>query len=127
MRLCEVPEGIRNLIGDMLTRGFPVWLIGSRANRTATSKSDWDFVIFGDKELLQELALLPQIQNVDVLVIFDGDNFRSPWPKAPNGEIKSGSLSRWKWVTLSETSATYEGTKWPNDWGSQKQAIRVTA
>lgn len=110
---------------ELLSRGFSVWLIGSHANPTERQPADWDFMIFGTKALLDELTSQQPIPDVDAFVVFDGDNFKNPWPRASDGAIKKGSLKEWKWKSISEERASYEGTKWPDDWGSPKYAIRL--
>lgn len=114
------------LFGDLLNRGFDVWLFGSQVNRTNKSPLDWDFIVFGDANLLNELSGLVPVPDVDLLIVTDGDTFESPWPRASDGVIKRGSLSSWEWTQQNGQSATYRGTKWPNDWGSIKLAARVS-
>lgn len=67
----------------------------------------------------------PSVVDADVLIVVDGDAFRSPWASADTGTTKSGSLINWNWRVLNNDAATYEGTKWPNDWGSLMRAIRL--
>ena len=55
------------------------------------------------------------------MVVYDGDHFRKPWSL----ERDSGSLTQWGWQEITEREATYRGTKWPDDWGEQKRAVRV--
>ena len=47
-----------------------IWLLGSRANGTNRTDSDWDFFIFADKETLDSLkqSRSLKLKNVDVLV-----------------------------------------------------------
>ena len=58
-----------------------IWLIGSRANRTATEASDWDFIAFGSEDAytcLRESTSLHR-PDTDFLVVVDGDSFRNAW------------------------------------------------
>jgi predicted nucleotidyltransferase len=86
-----------------------IWLIGSRANGTATESSDWDFVAFGTEatlDFLREATLLHR-EKIDFLVVTNGEDFRAAW-----GEVdKSGSLSEWKWEVLSEGKSEYMQSK----------------
>lgn len=41
--------------------------------------------------------------DLDLLIVYDGDNFKSPYYE------KSGSLIKWKWQKVSETLAYYRG------------------
>jgi predicted nucleotidyltransferase len=122
----SLPDDLRNFVKRVSSTGHEVWLIGSRANGTARTNSDWDVLIFGNKALLDALAMEEPLDNVDILVVHDGDAFQSPWNKTKEGVLKSGSLSGWEWQPKSETEATYSGTKWPNDWGSTRQATRIS-
>lgn len=85
-----------------------IWLIGSRANDTASENSDWDFIAFSTSALdMPEELHKP---DVDLLVIYDGNSFSNAW-----GDKKSGSLSVWQWQPASEIRATYQGEKWTPD------------
>jgi hypothetical protein len=91
-----------------------VWLIGSRATGSATRRSDWDYIVIADQMTLQSLAADLRFNDprVDLLVVYDGDNFRKPWP---NGDReKYGSLSGWGWQRTSDGEAVYRATK-PRD------------
>jgi hypothetical protein len=93
-------------------------------NPAKTPPADWDLLAFGDGSLLSEFSTLPQVADVDLLIVVDGDTFESPWP-SPDGSVKSGSLRKWQWQRVSNTSASYEGTKLPDDWGSPRKAVRL--
>lgn len=100
-----------------LVRAYPtireVWLIGSRANDNSQKDSDWDYLVFADEEFLSTLTCDHSIRRsyVDLLVVYNGDNFQAPWGK----KTKSGSLSQWEWKQLTATRAQYKGTKWKDD------------
>ena len=115
------------LVADLLNRGHDVWLIGSRVNPTATPPRDWDIVVFGNPELLEEIRARKPINDLDILIVVDGDHFESPWPRASDNVTKEGSLSNWKWRPTDIDSVVYEGTKWPHDWGSPKRGVRIKA
>ena len=96
-------QALRNRSGGIKE----IWLVGSRANGTAQPESDWDLIIFGDKQVLSELRSARDLyhEEFDVLVVYDGNRFKSPW------KIKSGSLNLWKWRRVSDKTAGYVGTK----------------
>lgn len=121
----QLPAAIQALVLRLSGDGHAVWLIGSRANGTARKNSDWDLLVMGDAELLERLSRTAPTPNVDLLVLFDGESFASPWDSGSSKVRKSGSLSDWAWRQTSESEAIYSGTKWPNDWGSIKKAIRL--
>jgi len=104
--LCEIVKNISDI--------REIWLIGSRANETAKDNSDWDFLVFGTDITLKELKyqVIYKLDNIDLLVVYNGDNFQTPWGENP----KSGSLSKWCWDRSSENFATYKQTKFiPDD------------
>lgn len=107
-----------------------VWLIGSRANGTATNKSDWDYLVFGDEEIMARLGANLDMKRckIDILVVYDRDTFRAPWPRN-NGKTKYGSLNSWKWRVNSSKTAQYSSAKEIEDQAmpsvSTANAIRV--
>lgn len=125
MKLPPLPEQVKTFACGLVARGYEVWIIGSQVNPAKNPPSDWDFIIFGDENLINELSQIEPVPYVDPLVVYDGDNFRSPWPSSSDGEKKDGSLTSWKWKLIEPNLAQYEGTKWPADWGSTKRAIKI--
>ena len=87
-----------------------IWLIGSRANGRATQESDTDLIVFGSKALLDIIrSQLKQPEEVDCLVVFNGDDYQDPWQE------KTGSLTKLQWLKLDASSARYVGAKWVPD------------
>lgn len=115
---------------DQLLVAYPaireVWLIGSRANHRAHAGSDWDLVTFADEATCEAIEVDIQWHraDVDLLIVTDGDNFKRPW-----GRPKAGSLTKWEWRPTELGSATYKGTKWPDEdemWTEELfQAVRI--
>ncbi|MFT6288373.1 MAG: putative nucleotidyltransferase [Alcanivorax sp.] len=93
-----------------------IWLIGSLANGTERVDSDWDLLVFSDQAGYKQLQMRPDFkrENVDLLVVFDGENFEEPWPDHYENR-KSGTLTGWCWKRTGKTSATYESTKFIPD------------
>ena len=92
-----------------------MWLLGSRANGTATETSDWDILAFADESTLNSLREDYQLHHpaVDLLVVKSADDrFEKHWEKK-----KSGSLELWQWNRLSDTEATYRSAKFVPDPG----------
>ncbi len=92
-----------------------MWLLGSRANGTATEKSDWDILVFADEATLNSFRqdFDSHDSRVDLLVVKSADGrFEKPW-----GRKKSGSLESWQWRRLSDTEASYRSTKFVPDPG----------
>ena len=106
-----MPDSIATLVQELISRGVEVWLIGSRANPTDVPPKDWDIVAFGDGGLLAEFRGRPQVENLDLLIVFDGDQFECPWVRRSDGATKGGSLAGWEWRPLDENRAEYRATK----------------
>ena len=92
-----------------------VWLIGSRAQRTARNDSDWDYLVFGNRRVLRSLRQRTQFnaRTVDLLVVYDGNQFSKPW--RDDTRTKAGSLNDWNWQRISDERATYRATKFRED------------
>ena len=102
-----------------------IWLIGSRANGTATDRSDWDFLVFADRHAYTALARMPHLNepDVDLMVLWDRDNFVKPWPEGDRE--KGGSLTGWKWERHSDAWATYMERKWADGGAISRTAHAV--
>jgi predicted nucleotidyltransferase len=125
-QMTALPERIASFVRSLHEAGRTVWLIGSRANGTGNPDSDWDLLVFGDEGLVKELSSCEPVEGVDLFVVYDGNNFRSPWNHTADWAVRVGSLSGWAWRELSSNEATYNVTMWPNDWGSAKRASRLS-
>ena len=90
-----------------------VWLIGSRANGTASESCDWDLIAFGSKTVLDCLRRTLELHrpDVDFFVVTNGNEFENAW----GGREKTGSLTHWKWQEISEVKAEYTEAKWVGD------------
>ena len=125
-----MPAPIATMVADLVSRCPEVWLIGSRANPTSTQPNDWDVIALGDHQLLDEFRARPQIDDFDLLIVYNGDDFEGPWLRLVDGAKKTGSLSEWEWQRLNEDEATYcatkarEGSDFYMD-VSTKRAIRI--
>ena len=86
-----------------------IWLIGSRANGCARATSDWDLLVFANKEVLKELRgdRCFKEKKIDLLIVYECNSFKEPW----GGEnAKHGNLREWQWKRVSENEAKY--IKW---------------
>ncbi len=107
-----------------------IWLFGSRANSSSTNTSDWDFFVFGDRNVLAALQSEPRPpKDIDILIVYDGENFAGPWRRESDGWEKTGNLKEWKWrqvrSDLSEYSAKkdVQGSIFPST--KELKAIRI--
>jgi hypothetical protein len=119
-------KGLMNLYRDITS----IWLFGSRINGGATATSDWDFLIFANSvvhdNLKNDSSLPPK--DISLMVVLDGDHFRSPWPRKKDGAYEKGSLLGWKWTTISDEEVKYEGCKELHDGTPRcrwEKAVRV--
>jgi predicted nucleotidyltransferase len=102
---------------EQLLTAYPkiesVWLIGSRANETARDDSDWDLLVFASREVFEALSKDDSFSrpDVDLLVVYDGDNFESPYSGVDDRKSKKGSLQKWEWRHFSFDFASYEACK----------------
>jgi hypothetical protein len=106
-----MPAPIAAIVADLVSRCPEVWLIGSRANPTSAQPNDWDIVAVGDATLLEEFRARAPIDGLDLLIVYNSDDFEGPWLRASDGAKKTGSLSEWQWQRLNEDEATYRATK----------------
>jgi predicted nucleotidyltransferase len=102
-----------------LTAAYPditeVWLIGSPATGSARPDSDWDYLAFGNRLVLNSLRQRREfnLPNVDLLIVHDGNRFAKPW--RDNAGVKAGSLRDWEWRVISDDEAAYRATKFRDD------------
>lgn len=87
-----------------------VWLIRSRANGRHTALSDTDLLVFATPAFLANVqgAVEPP-NNIDVLVVYDGNQFQDPWKE------KRGALEYFKWERIDAKEARYVGVKFLPD------------
>ena len=110
-----MPHEINQQISNLLSRGYEVWIFGSRLTGVEDEDSDWDFLVFGDESLLEELSHQEPVPDMDLLVVYDGDKFQEPPTWSSEKVYKHGSLTEWEWQQLDQNSATYMGAKPVND------------
>jgi general stress protein 26 len=53
----------------------------------------------------------PKEEKVSILIVYDDNNFISPWPREKDGVYEKGKLEEWEWGNETDTEAWYEGTK----------------
>lgn len=132
-----LPSNLGRYIGELVECApsvREVWLVGSRANGRSTEESDWDFLLFADQHALLSLRSAQRLRrdNVDVLVVVDGDRFESPWPRSDKpGKFKRGNLRNhsdadgieaqsWEWKFTGDGEARYAGESF-----REERAVRV--
>lgn len=112
----EYPNDVRKKIDELIAmyEGIrEIWLFGSRANGTNKEDSDWDILIIADQHVLNLLEKegSERYLTLDIMVVFDQDNFRGPWRRESDKAYKHGSLQKWEWKELQSGVAKYKATK----------------
>jgi predicted nucleotidyltransferase len=87
-----------------------IWLIGSRANELPRDDSDWDILVFANREVLTKLRERPILKRkeFDLFIVYNDQDFQEAWPA---GEPKSGNLKEWEWKEISSKDAVYKSVK----------------
>ncbi len=111
---------------DALRKACPgieqVWLTGPRVDDDEARGADWEFLAFGNREVLDEVRADARWQRSDVrlYVVVDGDRFEAAW-----GAPDSGRLSGLGWRVDDVQSASYalarDGAAGPE----RRSAVRV--
>ena len=125
MQITKLPEQVQPLLAELLERGIDVWLIGSRVNPSTVPPNDWDILIFGNAQLFSEIAAHDPPSGVDALVVVDGEQFKSPWPRKSDGHVNWGRLANWNWQRIDNDTASYEGTNRQRGSRVQQCAVRI--
>jgi predicted nucleotidyltransferase len=97
-------------------------LFGKRANGDHYQDSDWDLLVFANGRVLDLLKANIKLRNeseknnIDLLVVFNGDDFKAPWkrPGEENKPYKESCLTGvggFGWSILSEVEAEYTEVK----------------
>ena len=111
----DIPQQILSYVRELASRhkGIrEIWLFGSRANNTATETSDWDLLVIADREVLESLVNdYKEPDFVDLLVVYDRNNFEGPQKRESDGAVKRGSLISWEWHQVGPEEAEYKATK----------------
>jgi len=102
----ELPSSVRKIVEDITTDpdSKAIWLIGSRANNTHHEHSDWDILVFSEREPVPVSARSNQ---VDVLHLGPSGKFLLEG-KSAQFIIPFSDL---RWKLLSPTEAHYIGKR----------------
>lgn len=104
---------------EKLVKAYPgiksIWLFGTRANNSYRPDSDWDLLVFGNQQILDELKTNDTFHNdqIDLMIVFNDNEFEKPWPDKKG--FKHGSLKGWEWLQISSKNATYKSVKYINE------------
>ena len=104
--LTHLPESVREVLSELASEFSTqsVWLVGSRANQSARSDSDWDMLVFSSVDTERRSPRRPGIDVIRVgpsgLSLLEGKS-----------EVFRKSFDDWKWNTVDERLANYLGAK----------------
>lgn len=98
-----------------------VWSSGDPGACLATGSHQ--LIAFADRPTLLNLRRSGELHRADVelLVVFDGDQFENAW----GPQWLSGSLSRWAWRQVSDELAYFDESKWAPSRREAGAVIRV--
>jgi len=98
-----------------------VWSSGEAGSRFPAASHQ--LIVFADRQTLLSLRKCGELHRADVelLVVFDGDQFENAW----GPQRLSGSLSRWAWRQVSDELAYYDESKWAQPRGDPGAVVRV--
>ena len=100
----EIPSFVSDIIDELTaeTGVTSVWLIGSRANGNAKITSDWDILVFSNKEPFRRKARHKCVDVLRVGLLEIGQL---------EGQAHQFRFDNWKWNKTDEQTATYAGRK----------------
>ena len=80
-------------------------------------------IVFADRPTLLSLRKSGELHRPDVelLVVFDGDQFENAWGQ----QRLSGSLSRWAWRQVSDELAYFDESRWAQREADAGAVVRV--
>ena len=106
-----------------------VW--SSEAAGCSLAAASHQLIVFADRQTLLSLRKSGELHRADVelLVVFDGDQFENAW----GPQRLSGSLSRWAWRQVSDELAYFDESRWAQRGGDgavvrvRRQAVLIWA
>jgi len=102
MKINEFPEQVFEVLKDLISEKetASIWLIGSRANGTERTDSDWDFIVFVCDQLSERTARHSQ---VDIIRVDQNGNYLL---EGQSMEL-SGQFKTWQWREIGPGRAAY--------------------
>jgi hypothetical protein len=117
---------LSDFLSRILLRGMEVravWSVGHGELACDTPREGHKLLIFADTLTLHSLRRTDHRHRtpVQVLVVFDGDQFESAWGPHP----LSGSLARWAWRQVAHDVAYYDESRWAEREDADKAVVRI--
>lgn len=120
----SAPAGLSAFLSRVLVSCLEiraVWSSADAASRLAAASHQ--LIVFADRPTLLNLRRSGELHraDVEVLVVFDGDQFENAW----GPQRLSGSLSRWAWRQVDDDVAYFDESKWAPSEGDAGAVVRV--
>jgi hypothetical protein len=100
-----------------------VWSVGHAEVGVKARRDLHELLVFANAQTLHILRRTDHLHRADVqvLVVFDGEQFESAW-----GACRlSGSLARWAWRQVAPDVAYYDESKWASRADEANALVRV--
>ena len=120
----HAPAGLSAFLSRVLVSCLEIRAVWSSADAgSCLASASHQLIVFADKPTLLRLRRSDQLHRADVelLVVFDGDQFENAW----GTQRLSGSLSRWSWRQVSDELAYFDQSKWSHPERDAGAVIRV--
>lgn len=118
------PAGLSAFLSRVLVSCLDIRAVWSSADAGSDlAATSHQLIVFADKPTLLSLRRSDQLYRADVelLVVFDGDQFENAW----GPRRLSGSLSRWSWRQVSDELAYFDESKWSHFERDPGTVVRV--
>lgn len=99
----NLPDYVHRVISELVADAsvYKIWLVGSQANGTASPISDWDLLVFSDRE-----PIFREERRSDVDVIWKGPS----QTQREGGSIQI-DFAKFQWAEKDDGTADYVGYK----------------
>jgi hypothetical protein len=118
------PAGLSRYLSRVLASCLEIRAVWSSADAGAhVAAASHQLIVFADRPTLLKLRKSRDLHRADVelLVVFDGDQFENAW----GPQRLSGSLSRWAWRQAGDGLAYFDESKWAPAGADAGVVIRV--
>ena len=120
----RAPAGLSAFLSRVLVSCLEIRAVWSSADAgSLLAAASHQLIVFADRPTLLSLRRSERLHRADVelLVVFDGDQFENAW----GPQRLSGSLSRWAWRQVSDELAYFDESKWANPEADAGTVVRV--
>jgi hypothetical protein len=110
----RAPAGLSAFLSRVLVSSLEIRAVWSSTDAASgLAAASHQLILFADKPTLLSLRRSGELHRADVelLVVFDGDQFENAW----GPQRLSGSLSRWAWRQVSDELAYFDESKWASE------------